>query len=119
MKSANTSVTGPAAILGSSLNQCRSEGTAKPNAQAVTSESAMLPPITTAARKSSCHTQAMIQTTNPQETPRSAAVASSRRNADASQSQVTLTERNAWIVTLIDCTLTLSFNPRTIVRKNA
>ena len=32
MKSANTSVTGPAAIFGSSFNRCRNEGTAKPNA---------------------------------------------------------------------------------------
>src|SRR5207247_7413400 len=95
MTAANTSVTGPAAILGSSFNRCRSEGTAKPNAHAVTSENAMLPPITTAARRSSRHSQAMTQTTNPQETPRSTAVASSRRNAAASQSQVTWTERNA------------------------
>src|SRR5206468_2720794 len=68
MKSANASVTGPAAILGSRLNRCRSEGTARPSAHAVTSESAMLPPITVAARRSSRHTQAMTQTTNPQET---------------------------------------------------
>ncbi len=66
-----------------------------PSAQALTSENAMLPPITTAGRRSLRHTHAMTQTTNPQETPRSAAVASSRRNADASQSQVTLTERKA------------------------
>src|SRR6266404_3020128 len=51
MKSANASVTGPAAILGSRLNRCRSEGTARPSAHAVTSESAMLPPITVAPRR--------------------------------------------------------------------
>ena len=58
-------------------------------------------------------------TTKPHATPSRSAVIASRRNADASHPLVTEIERNAWIVTLIDCMLTLSLSASTMVRKNA
>src|SRR5439155_5260683 len=86
---------------------------------AVMSESAMLPPMTNAPSTSLRQTQTMVPTTNPHATPNSSAVVTSRRNVVISQARVTETERNAWMVTLIDCMLTLSLSASTIVRKNA
>src|SRR5206468_9345337 len=93
-KSARARVTGPAAIFGSNFNQCKSEGTLSPNKHAVTSESAMLPPITPAARASLRQIQTMAATSPPQATPSSRAVTSSRRNATLNQRQVGRAERS-------------------------
>ena len=60
-----------------------------------------------------------MATTVPQAIASRSAVRISRRKALANQRQVTRTECSVWIVTLIDCILTLSFNASTMVRKNA
>ena len=75
--------------------------------------------MTSAARRSLRQKKTIIATTNPQEIPRKRAVANSLRNATINQRHVRLADRKAWIVTVIDCMLTLSFRPRTMVRKKA
>ena len=79
----------------------------------------MLPPMTPAARASFRQAITISATNPPHASPSNIAVANSRRKAVANQLQVNRAERKAWIVTLIDCALTLSVKPSTIVRKNA
>ena len=55
----------------------------------------------------------------PHEIPRSTAVPASLKNALAYHRRDGCTARSAWIVTAIDCMLTLSPRPSTRVRKNA
>ena len=116
----SASVTGPAAIFGSSFSQCKSDGTLKPKRQAVTSETAMLPPMTAAP--------ADVAAPNPDDcadeqcrTPGRAEPRSRFRAEDyAETSDASACSRAApGSSAVIDCMLTLSFSPSTIVRKKA
>ena len=81
--SASASVIGPAAIFGSRLKRCKTDGTPKPKRHAVTSESAMLPPIAAAARESCRQIITIAATMIPQPRPIRTAVINSRRSAVA------------------------------------
>src|SRR5438105_15401330 len=92
--SASASVIGPAAIFGSSLSRCKSDGTPRPKRQAVTRERAILPPMAPALRKSLRQNHTIKVTTAPHARPSSTAVSNSRRSAVANQRHVTGADRN-------------------------
>ena len=79
----------------------------------------MLVPTTSAPFASPRHNQTIAATINPQAKPMRSAVALSRRRFWRNQLRVGACTCNAWIVSVMDCMLTLSFKPSTIVRKNA
>jgi len=76
--SVSASVTGPAAIFGSSRRACKSAGTLNPKKPAAHRASKMPPPITPAARTAPCQSHTIKPTVVPQAAPSSAAVPASR-----------------------------------------
>ena len=79
----------------------------------------MLAPTTIAPLASRRHVHTIALTRRPHAIPSSNDVTISRRKLSKNQRRVSVFTRNAWMVSVIDCMLTLSFRPSTIVRKNA